>query len=282
MIQFDTWLESLILDRKISSGTRLVVAAIKADPGASSYLSAQKLADQACVNVATVVRAAQFLGFDGWPAMKSELRHRYLATMTSEGVLAAHATVTTGLTQATIASDLSNLNVLARTIDDEQVKRVAAIIADAGRTAVVAAGSYAAPGIQLSHMGQMMGHDIELLTSSGTSLVNRIKLLGEGDCFLACHLWRSSKFVHSVAEIAKARGARIVVLADRRSPLSDLADEAFLVPSEGISFVPSIVGAMSVVQAILAELATINPEQTTAALRDVEALWAALDLVEPV
>lgn len=282
MLQLDAWLESLLLDRKVSSGTRHVLAAIKDDPGASSYLSAQKLADQASVNVATVVRTAQFLGFPGWPAMKSELRHRYLATMTSEGLLTEHAIPNTGLTQAAIAADMRNLNVIARTISEEQVKRVAGIIATARRTAVVAAGSYAAPGIQLSHMGQMMGHDIELLTSSGTSLVNRIKLLGEGDCFLACHLWRSSKFVHSVAEIAKARGARVVVLADRRSPLSDLAEESFLVPSEGISFVPSIVGAMSVVQAILAELATINPDKTTTALRDVEALWKALDLVDPV
>jgi DNA-binding MurR/RpiR family transcriptional regulator len=282
MLQLDAWLESLILDRKVSSGTRLVIAAIEDDPGAASYLSAQKLAGQAAVNVATVVRTAQFLGFSGWPAMKSELRHRYLATMTSEGLLAEHAFSTTGLTQATIAADLRNLNVIARTIDEQQVKRVAGIIAGAGRTAIVASGSYAAPGVQLSHMGQMMGHDIELLTSSGTGLVNRIKLLGEGDCFLACNLWRSSKFVHSIAEIAKARGARIVVLADRRSPLSDLAEEAFIVPSEGVSFVPSIVGSVSVVQAILAELATINPEQTTAALRDVEALWTALDLVEPV
>ncbi|WP_166792412.1 MurR/RpiR family transcriptional regulator [Cryobacterium sp. TMT1-66-1] len=258
------------------------MATIKGDPAAASYLSAQKLADRSSVNVATVVRTAQFLGFSGWPAMKSELRHRYLATMTSEGLLAEHSAPAAGLTQATIAADVRNLTVIARTIDSEQVKRVAGIIAAARRTAIVASGSYAAPGIQLSHMGQTMGHDIELLTSSGTSLVNRIKLLGAGDCFLACNLWRSSRFVFSVAEIAKARGARIVVLADRRSALSDLADEALIVPSEGVSFVPSIVGAVSVVQAILAELATINPEQTTAALRDVEALWAALDLVEPV
>lgn len=282
MHQLNDWLESLTLDRKVSSGTRFVVAAIKADPGAASYLSAQKLADRASVNVATVVRAAQFLGFSGWPAMKSELRHRYLATMTSEGLLEEHSTSTTSLTQAAMAADLRNLNVIARSIDEDQVKRVAGILANARRTAVVATGSYAAPGIQLSHMGQMMGYDIELLTSSGTSLVNRIKLLGEGDCLLTCNLWRSSKFVHSVAEIAKSRGAHIVVLADRRSPLSDLAEEAFLVPSEGVSFVPSIVGAISVVQAILAELATINPQQTTASLREVEALWAALDLVEPV
>lgn len=282
LLHLDTWLDSLILDRKVSSGTRLVISAITDDPGAASYLSAQKLADQATVNVATVVRTAQFLGFSGWPAMKSELRHRYLATMTSEGLLTEHAIPRTGLTQATIAADMRNLAVIARTIDDEQVKRVARTIAGARRTAVVASGSYAAPGIQLSHMGQMMGHDIELLTSSGTALVNRIKLLGEGDCFLACNLWRSSKFVHSVAEIVKARGASIIVFADRRTPLSDLADEALIVPSEGVSFVPSLVGAMSVVQAVLAELATINPEQTTTALRDVERLWTALDLVEPV
>lgn len=50
MLHLDTWLDSLILDRKVSSGTRLVISAITDDPGAASYLSAQKLADQATVN----------------------------------------------------------------------------------------------------------------------------------------------------------------------------------------------------------------------------------------
>jgi RpiR family carbohydrate utilization transcriptional regulator len=286
MAQLGAWLDSLVLERKVSAGTKAVLKVIELDPAAASYLSAQKMASRAAVNVATVVRTAQFLGFSGWPALKLELRHRYLATMTSEGLLTEHAATNTDasidLTHATLANDLDNLTVLSASIDPDQVKRIAAAIAQSRRTLVIATGSYAGPGIQLSHLGQMMGHDIELITSSGTSLVNRLRVLGPEDSIFFCNLWRSSTFVSTVAELSKERGARLLVLADRRTALSDLAEEAIIVPSEGVSFVPSVVGAVSAIQAILAELAAIDPERTISALREVETLWSALDLVDPV
>ena len=284
MAQLGAWLDSLVLDRKVSTGTGVVLKVIESDPAAASYLTAQKLAKRAAVNVATVVRTAQFLGFSGWPALKLELRHRYLATRTSEDLLAEHSSTAlgAGLTQATLTNDLENLTSLAANIDPEQIRRVAAVIATARRTLVIATGSYSAPGIQLSHIGQMMGHDIELLTSSGTSLVNRLRVLGPEDCIFFCNLWRSSSFIATVAEIARDRGARVLVLADRQTALSDIAEEAIIVPSEGVSFVPSIVGAVSAVQAILAEIAAVDPERTISALREVETLWNELDLVDPV
>lgn len=281
MSELAVWLEALVGGRKTSQATQRVLEVLRQDPGGTFDLSAQKIADRAQVNVASVVRAAQFLGFRGWPALKHEIRHRYLATLSTEQLLQVHEHPHDSPAQASLEADMANLRAFAAQIDVPQIQRIAEAIATARRTFVMATGSYAAPGTQLSHVGQYLGHDIELHTAMSTGLVSRMRLLQPGDCVVSCAVWRSTTWILEVTKLARERGARIVVIADRRTALSDLSDEAVIVPSEGASFVTSMTAAMSVTQAVIAELAARDTEATVRNLRDIEGLWRVLDLVDP-
>ncbi|MHA7283671.1 MurR/RpiR family transcriptional regulator [Arthrobacter sp. TMS2-4] len=281
VVQIAEWFEGLALGRKASPGIEAVLAVMRTDAARASFMSTQELASRADVNVATVVRAAQFLGFSGWSALKSELRHRYLASLTAERLLTERAVPAGGLVESSLANDLRNVTRLADSIDPEGISRAAAILASAERTIVLATGSYAAAGFQLAHVGQWMGRDVELHTASGTALVNRLLRLGPGDCLVSCNLWRASKFVLDVVRVAAQRGIRIVAIADRQTGITDLAEVALLVPSEGVTFMPSTVAAVATVQALLAELSAADPARTMAALRGAEELWSELDLVDP-
>lgn len=281
MAQIAEWLDGLALGRKASPGIEAVLTILRTDAGIASFMSTQDLASRANVNVATVVRAAQFLGFSGWSALKSELRHRYLASLTAEKLLSEHDASPLGLAGSSLTNDVRNMTRLADSISPEQFMRAAAILAAADRVVVLATGSYAAAGFQLAHVGQWMGRDIELHTASGTALVNRLRLLKPGDSLVSCNLWRASKFVLEVVRVAAQRGIRIVAIADRQTAITDLAEEALLVPSEGVTFMPSTVAAVATVQALLAELSAVDPDRTMTALRDTEELWGKLDLVEP-
>lgn len=281
MLQIAEWFEGLTLGRGASPSIEAVLQILRTDAGRASFMSTQEVASRAHVNVATVVRAAQFLGFSGWSALKSELRHRYLASLTAEKLLTERAVPPSGLAGTSLANDAQNVTRLAGSINREQVARAAAILGAAERTIVLSTGSYAAAGFQLAHVGQWMGRDIELHMASGTALVNRLRMLKAGDCLVSCNLWRASKFVLEVVRVAARRGIRIVAIADRQTAITDLAEEALLVPSEGTTFMPSIVGAVATVQALLAELSAIDPARTMDALRDTEGLWGELDLVDP-
>ena len=281
MLQISDWFEGLMLGRKASPGTDAVLNILRTDAGRASFMSTQDLASRANVNVATVVRAAQFLGFSGWSSLKSELRHRYLASLTAEKLLVERSVPPSGPAGASMTTDVQNMARLAHTMRPEQLARAAAILGAAERTIVLATGSYAAAGFQLAHVGQWMGRDIELHTASGTALVNRLRMLRPGDCLVSCNLWRASKFVLEVVRVAAQRGIRIVAIADRQTGITDLAEVALVVPSEGVTFMPSTVAAVATVQALLAELSSIDPERTMAALRETEDLWGELDLVDP-
>lgn len=281
MPQIVEWFEGLTLGRRVSPGIDAVLRVLRTDTGPASFMSTQEVASRAGVNVATVVRAAQFLGFSGWSALKSELRHRYLASLTAGELLSGRAVAPSGLADAAIANDVHTMARVAESIDPGQVARAAAIIGGAERTIVLSTGSYAAAGFQLAHLGQWMGRDIELHTAAGTALVNRLRMLRPGDCLVSCNLWRASKFVLEVVKVAAKRDIRIIAIADRQTAITDLAEESLLVPSEGTTFMPSIVGAVAAVQALLAELSAIDPARTMTALQDTEGLWDELDLVDP-
>src|SRR5262249_55092241 len=142
-----------------------VLATLLAQPRRASYSSAAEFADLVGVNVATVVRTAQALGFAGWPALQQELRARYLSSLSAPQVADEHAGSDSPGTAA-IRRDLENVALLAR-IDSAAIRGLAAAIAKARKTIVVAIGSYTAVGLALAHNAQLAGYDAVLASGYG-------------------------------------------------------------------------------------------------------------------
>jgi DNA-binding MurR/RpiR family transcriptional regulator len=277
------WLHARLEHREPTPGAMKVIRALVTHAREMSYASTAEAADRAGVNAATVVRAAQMLGFSGWPALRAEVRSRYLSGLSASEVLSEHAGGVDSPAWAAVRGDLRNLQELAQVLDVAQVERVARLIHDADRTVVLGSGSFAAPGLQLTHIGQTIGYDVRLHREGGTSLLNAVSLLGEGDCLVIYRLWRSPREVMNAGRVAKDRGARVVVVADRSTAdVLELADELVLVPSEGASMFPSLTAPGTITHAVLASLVAMDEERARRASDRVEALWAEFGLFAPV
>ncbi|WP_324241467.1 MurR/RpiR family transcriptional regulator [Pseudonocardia sp.] len=267
------WVERRLAGREPGRGVAKVLRALAADPRRMSYASTAAAARAAQVNVATVVRAAQLLGFSGWPALRAEIRSRYLAGLSASQVLTEHAT-DDGPARATLRRELANLRDLSAVLDEEQIGRAARLLVDARVTLVLGSGSFAAPGLQLAHLAQTLGHDVRLQQVGGTGLLNAVSLLREGDCVVAMLLWRTPREVLDALGVARERGARVVVVSDRAGePFSHLATELVQVPSEGAGMFPSVVAATTVVQAVVAAVVALDPAAARRASDGIQALW---------
>jgi len=273
------WIRARIRDREPSRGALKVLRALSSHAQEMAYASTAEAADRSGVNVATVVRAAQLLGFSGWPTLRAEARSRYLAGLSASEVLSEHATNADSPVWAAVRGDLRNLQELAQVLDAGQVGRVAQLIHDARTTLVLGSGSFAAPGLQLAHIAQTVGYDVRLHREGGTALLNAASLLQPGDCLVVFRLWRSPREVMDAARVAAERGARVVVVADQ-SPAEVLAiaDELVLVPSEGVSMFPSLTAPVTVVHAVLASLVSLDEERARAASDRAEELWTTFGL----
>ena len=268
------WVDRRLAGRSPGSGAAKVLQALAAHPRQMSYASTSAAARLAHVNVATVVRAAQLLGFSGWPALRAEIRSRYLSGLSASQVLTEHDATEDGPARATLRRELSNLQDLSAVLDEEQIQRVAHLIVDARVTLVLGSGSFAAPGLQLAHLAQTIGHDVRLHQGGGTGLLNAVSLLGEGDCLVALHLWRSPREILNALRLAHDRRVPVVLVSDRAGePFSRWATELVHVPSEGASMFPSVVAATTVVQAVIAAVVAIDPDRASRASDDIQALW---------
>src|SRR5690625_4450253 len=214
-VSWPGWVQERVGTRRPGRAVAKVLAMLGMRAREMSYASTAQAAAMAEVNVATVVRAAQSLGFSGWPALRAEVRSRYLSGLSAAQVLFEHDHTADGPARATLQREIHNLRELTDLIDEDQIARVARLLADARVTLVLGSGSFAAPGVQLAHLAQTIGHDVRLHQAGGTALVNAANLLGVGDMLVVFHLWRSPREILHAAQTSVERGAHLVVVADQ-------------------------------------------------------------------
>ena len=91
------------------------------NPQLSSYADIAEIAQRADVNNSTVVRAAQHLGYRGWPDLQRELRSRYLVMISTEDTLTEHGEHRSPLHDA-LNHDIDNLRLTldSNTADDAE------------------------------------------------------------------------------------------------------------------------------------------------------------------
>jgi DNA-binding MurR/RpiR family transcriptional regulator len=276
---FEGWLRDRLPERGLRPKSAAVLDVLVTQPRRASFGSTAELAQLAGVNIATVTRTAQALGFAGWPALQQELRARYLSSLSAPQVAEEHRGVDSP-GSASLSRDLDSLALLNRRIDEELIREVARAIAAARRTVVIADGSYAAVGIAFAHNARLAGYDVHAVTAGDADLANTTAKLTGDDVLVAISFWRLYESTVLAAEEAKSRGARVFAVTDAASPsLAGAAESVLMVPAEGVTFFPSLTAGMALVQAIVAQLAAVDPARTGKSIEAAEAMWSRFDLL---
>ena len=194
------------------------------------------------------------------------------------GVASEHA-LNEQSAEASLARDRADLNWVSRSIPADDIRRVAAEIARASRTVVLAQRSYAAVGIALAHNAAIVGYDVRHVADPAT-MANAMSRLTERDLVVAINSLQIYASTLYALRAADKENIRSILITDSASPaLQALADFHLSVPSEGVGFFPSLVSAVSLAQAVVVELATLDPERTTRSLKRSEHQWANFDLM---
>lgn len=239
-----------------------------------SFASTAEAAKLASVNPATIVRTAQLLQFPGWPALRSEVRSRYLSKMSATEVLAEHDSDGDSPAWATLKNNILTQQQLVHLMDQALIHTVAQSILDARVTLTLGSGSFAAPGIQLAHLAQTVGHDVRVQLTGGTSLANAVALLDPDDCLIVFHLWRTPVEILDSIRIAANSGVRVVLISDRiHDDLVPFVHELVPIPSEGASMFPSLTAAITIVEATIATLVDIDRRHASAHSDRMEQIW---------
>lgn len=275
----DDWLRSLLPGKGLGGSTQQVFSLMASQPAKASFAPAAELAELAGTSVSSVTRLAQRLGYAGWPDLQRDLRARYLAHLSMLEVSETHGNGESPF-RASLRQDADSLATSLRNLDEQRITRIAEILAASENIYVTAQGSFSAVGHALVHNVHLAGYPVRQLLDSPSMIANHVARMTAADSLVVCSYWRLYDVAVIAAAKAKARGAKVIVLADNISPaLEKSADEIVLTPAEGTSFFPSLTAAMAAQQGIVATLARVDPARTRESLTAAEDGWQTFKLL---
>jgi DNA-binding MurR/RpiR family transcriptional regulator len=277
----NVWLADLMEKGRVTPKGMTIARFVAANPRSASFTSASDVAQQVDVNVATVVRFAQSLGFSGWPEFQLHLRHHYLGSLLPSSLMRDHQPVVAeSPLEGALLRDAQNLQDALTSVDFEAGRKVAQLIADAPRTLVISSGSYAAVGQIFAHLARFMGYDVTLETRGGAHLVAALSTFEPGDCLLTINFWRVVKELLLTTRYCRAHGMTTIAITDSLfSPQAEAAEHTLVVPTESVSFFQSMTAAVSLVHGLLAELQRLGGDEVDQTIERLEAAYADLDVL---
>lgn len=269
-----TWLESLAATSSATRTTQKLKDALVQNPSRASYASITEISALADLNMAAITRTAQAWGFAGWPALRVEVRSRYLESLSlSELASQRRSTSASDHVAASFDADRRALMSTSSTIDSGAIREVAAIAASARRRVALGAGSYRSLADLLATYFTLAGYPTTSPNET-VGIVGTLTDLGSGDLIIGFDLWRGYSSTLEALRLAREVGAVVCLVTDRgASHLGGVVDHLFHVSSESSTFFPTLVPAMALANALATELATLDRTVADASSQRFEQIW---------
>lgn len=223
-------------------------------------LTAQDLARHTGTTSSTVVRFAQHLGFSGFPEMMKAAWDEHRLAATAQGVDVA------GQLAFPVDDDFSgrsvriDVNILEETMKKNSADDFLQIVEllESAETIFVAGMFEAAIVVDyLCYYLTIMGLPVIAVTDNSEEQVARLAGLGEDSVLIAIGFRTAHQFLLRLIKAARERGAIALGISENKlSEVSKLADRNLYCRLDTASFAPSLVGAFSIANALVAALYT--------------------------
>lgn len=260
-----------------SKGQRLIAKYIEEHSDKVAFMTASRLGATVGVSESTVVRFATEIGYSGYPALQQAMQEMIRSKLTSVQRLEMTSSniAPERLLDAVLEQDIDILRRTKETVNREDFYRAADALQRAQRVYILGAGSSLALATFLSHYFRLVFDTVHLVeaTSEATILQQMIHA-GEGDAIIAISFPRYSKKAAKALQYASDRGVSTIAITD--SPLSPLARHAshvLLARSDMVSFVDSLVGPLSLINALIVTVAIRRKGEVADTLRKIENIW---------
>ncbi len=217
---------------------RLVVETIGRDRARAVELTAQQLADWAGVGRTSVIRAAQSLGYEGYPQLRVALVQE-LATESTPSPNFEGANIDTsalGTLRQRVSYVGSRLSDTVSALTPELVDSFLTMLNRPGRLLVLANGLSSPLGLalvmRLSTLGRAVEHHVDPIAQQITA-----RQLGTTGTCLVVSGSGANRATLEAMDAATAGGAQVVAITSfANSPITDVADLALVFPPINDSF----------------------------------------------
>lgn len=258
-----------------TTAERRIIPYLKDDSLIIELQSITKLAEAAGVSTPTVIRLARKLGFEGFADLQGTIRAE-LAERIKQPLakLAPHLPDSQGDHIVTQFAHrvVGNVNHMIGQLDYGQFDEAAQLLADTTRSVTLVGGRITWPVAHYfaNHL-HIIRPNVRLLGSAQNVWPQSVLDMDGAAVLIIFDIRRYEKKIERLARMAAEREARVILFTDQwGSPIENSAEICFRAPIEAPSSWDSTLALNFLVEALVAQIQRIAPDQTAARLEAME------------
>ena len=236
-------------------------------PTEMAFQSIRKTAQAASVTPSTLVRLAKRLGFESYEPFREVFQSAVQAAPVelsgrANQLKQQHRNPEAALFAEVGDAAFDNIGRLFTADNQKRVKEAAERILAARRVAVVGFRDTFACAYHFAYVGRIAMPEVTLIRGQEGGLLTELAPFNEQDVVVAFGFEPYCAETVKALEITRANGVQAIVITDTlRSPLVPGASVTFTVANATPHFFPSILAAITLSEAILAECVAFGPDQ---------------------
>jgi DNA-binding MurR/RpiR family transcriptional regulator len=259
-------------ERDLGANRRELIRRIANESAETYFLSSRELAKRYHVDVGTIVRTIQALGYERYADFKSDLRAHFVVRLNPYNVMKAsehrgHRSVLDHIRDC-VELGANNLDALRSELDPRQIRELAKRISRARRVVIVGVDLASALSYYFYYMLLAYGFDAEAPVGSATQLNQRVSMLKPEDLLIAISFGRCLRTTVEAAIHARQRNVPTFGLTDsNRSPIARHCDSFLLMPTASAELSISYVAPVSAIEAIMTACAYLDSKRSLRVLK---------------
>lgn len=248
----------------------------------AAFMTAAKLGKTAGVSESTVVRFASELGFEGYPEMRLALQDMIRNRLTSVQRIEVAKTVMgdKDTFSAVLQSDMEKIMLTMEAVDREMFNKAVNKIVNADHVYILGTRTSAPLAMFMGFYFNLLLPDVKIVQeNSPNELLEQIMRIGKNDVLIGLSFPRYSKRTVKAVRFAKDMGASVVAITDAESsPIAREAEVCLYAKSDMVSFVDSLVGPLSLINALIVAVGSETHENISETFTDLERVWDEYDV----
>lgn len=263
----------------MSKGQKRLSAFLTDHADQAAFMTAAKLGEAVSVSESTVIRFASALDYKGFSELQAAVRDLMREKM-DDSVIASERKMTekgdflSGMMLADIERIRRSLDLIDERVFQSAVERIA------GARSIYLVGvreSGELARILGRHLNGMF-RDVRVIENENmNSMMEKLLHISEKDALIAISFPRYSYSTIKAAEYANSKRAGVLTITDStNSPLNLYSSCNLIALSETDSLMPSLTAALSLINALVATLASKRKREVTRTMKSMDEIWKNL------
>ncbi|WP_119309247.1 MurR/RpiR family transcriptional regulator [Cohaesibacter haloalkalitolerans] len=268
---------------KLTEADTRILDVLVRDPVRAAIENGKEVSSRAGVHPTSAVRLARRLGFKGYPEFRAFLQTNLIergddfqhasARMAARLVRAEES----GLLASILDGEIAALEQLRTSVSDADIRQFSLNLCKARRIFIFGTGHAEALSHLVARRLMRSGYDAEDLSSQIHLLPEKLAQLSPQDVVWLNCFRKPSSVLQDIRRVAAARGARTLALTDLSGARIDPAPDVQIAVSRGEAGQPqTLVVPMTIANAVILDLASIDDDHTMQALADFKSLRSDL------